>query len=143
VEWRLDPSPAPVRHHPGNLGLAFRNLADNARRAAGEGGWIRISSEALEGPADDGFQVPPGRWVHIGFQDSGPGIPPEVLPRIFDPYFSTRERGSERGLGLGLALCQAIVGSHQGAISAEARPGEGARFHVLLPVAGQCDPDRP
>ena len=64
---------------------------------------------------------------------AGPGIAPEVLPRIFDAYFSTKPRGNIRGLGLGLSLCLAIVRKHRGLVTATSTPGAGAEFKVLLP----------
>jgi signal transduction histidine kinase len=78
--------------------------------------------------------LPQGRYLHLLFQDTGRGIAPEDLPLVFEPYFTTKTRGSDRGTGLGLALCEAIIRSHRGAIQAESRPGEGAAFQLYLPV---------
>jgi CheY-like chemotaxis protein len=64
-------------------------------------------------------------------RDQGHGIEPELLPRIFDPYFTTKENGS----GLGLASCHAIVKNHGGRITVESKPGEGTVFHLLIPAA--------
>jgi signal transduction histidine kinase len=75
--------------------------------------------------------------MHITFQDTGAGIPQEILPKIFDPYFSTKERGSQKGIGLGLALCHTILAEHNGMISAESHIGEGGTFHIYLPIAIQ------
>jgi signal transduction histidine kinase len=64
--------------------------------------------------------------------DTGPGIPPEVRPHIFDPFFSGREAG--RGLGLGLSKAWRIVTLHGGTLTVESEPGAGARFSILLPA---------
>jgi len=73
----------------------------------------------------------PGRYVRLGVQDSGSGIPPEVLARIFDPYFTTKDKGS----GLGLAISYSIVQAHGGAITVESEVGVGSLFTVYLPAS--------
>ncbi len=70
--------------------------------------------------------------VMLEVEDSGPGMPPEVLPRIFDPFFTTKDVG--RGTGLGLSITYGIVERHQGHITAESQPGQGARFRLSLPL---------
>jgi signal transduction histidine kinase len=69
--------------------------------------------------------------VHIDVGDTGVGIPPEVLPQIFDPFFSTKE--TEKGVGLGLAVVYGIVQRHGGRIEVESEVGQGAIFHLRLP----------
>jgi signal transduction histidine kinase len=110
------------------------NLATNALQAMREkGGELRFQAAAAErgalpaGPAG----ALPGRYLSLRVEDSGPGIPPEILDRIFEPFFSTR--GSE-GTGLGLSVVHGIVKEHGGQISVSDRPGGGAAFVLLLPV---------
>ncbi len=93
------------------------NLALNALQVMPAGGTLTLGAEAARDR------------VALTVSDTGPGIPPDVLPRIFDPYFTTRPGG----LGLGLTIARRIVEAHGGAIEVESRPGEGARFRVLLP----------
>jgi signal transduction histidine kinase len=72
----------------------------------------------------------------IRISDTGHGIRPEHLPRIFDPTFTTKiDRGTVRGVGLGLFTAQAVVQAHQGKIEVESRPGLGTTFSVLLPAS--------
>jgi two-component system, NtrC family, sensor kinase len=71
--------------------------------------------------------------VSVIFQDDGPGIPPDILPNIFDPFYTTKRPG--RGTGLGLSICKAILREHNGNIEAASGPGGGAVFTVTLPVA--------
>jgi signal transduction histidine kinase len=80
-----------------------------------------------------------GRRAHMSFQDEGPGIPPESLSTIFQPRVqlhssSTRRRTRPRGAGLGLSIARDIVEAHGGRIWAESQPGQGATFHVALPI---------
>ncbi|MFO0589808.1 MAG: response regulator [Polyangiaceae bacterium] len=107
-----------------------RQLGTNAREAMPNGGALRVTIEVTEGlsPAD-----PPR--VHMAFQDTGRGVAEEDLARIFDPYFTTKPRGSQRGTGLGLSVVQALLQRYGGAISVTSKEGEGATFDVWLPVA--------
>ncbi|MBP7529179.1 MAG: response regulator, partial [Syntrophorhabdaceae bacterium] len=73
-----------------------------------------------------------GRYIHICITDNGIGIPEEHLDRVFDPYFTTKQKGS----GLGLAICYSVIKNHQGHITVESTLGVGSTFHIYLPV---CD----
>lgn len=97
------------------------NLLLNAAQATPPGG--RLTNVSVRcSPENDG-------WARLEVEDDGPGIAPQDLPRLFTPFFTTKERGT----GLGLATVQSIVDAHHGSISAEGRPGGGARFLVRLP----------
>ncbi len=128
-----------VPHDPGLLGRAFEQLAQNAHEATGGSGVLSVAAtrrNLVEG------EVPPlvaGEYLELTFEDSGPGIRPEILPRIFDPYFSTKPRGAVRGMGLGLSLCLAIVRKHRGHVTASSPEGRGALFTVLLPTFAPPD----
>jgi CheY-like chemotaxis protein len=82
----------------------IHNLVMNAREAMPDGGTITISAKNMNITPSDGIPLPPGKYVRIGVADTGFGIPPENLERVFDPYFTTKEMGSEKGMGLGLAV---------------------------------------
>lgn len=112
------------------------HLALNARDAMPTGGMLRIAARPRTISPDDNLPLLPGDYMHLTFSDTGRGIAPENLPKIFYPYFTTKRMGSRKGTGLGLALCQTIIGRHAGMISAESSQGEGATFHIYLPVAG-------
>ena len=121
-----------VQHNPAKLAQVLRNLAENAREAMPEGGTLRISTE-IHSPAG----AEPS--YRIGFQDSGRGIAAEHLPLVFEPYFSTKEKCSQRGTGLGLALCEAIVRAHGGTITAQSPDGGGATFIIDLPLPSSAE----
>ncbi len=96
---------------------AFLNIIQNAMEAMGTGGTIDVITRT-EGP-----------WIVIDFSDSGPGMPPEQVDKIFTPFFTTKSGGT----GLGLSITQHIVTEHKGEITCESRAGQGTRFSVKLP----------
>ena len=110
------------------------NLVINAREAMPRGGALQVSASATALTAANDLCLPPGDYLHVLFEDTGVGIHPDNLPKIFDPYFSTKEMGCLKGTGLGLALCYSIIKNHHGQILAESRPGKGTRIHIYLPV---------
>ncbi|MCS7023710.1 MAG: ATP-binding protein [Bryobacteraceae bacterium] len=103
----------------------FVNLLRNALHAVSPKGHIRVSSAELQ---ENGKH-----WIRITVDDDGPGIPPEVLPGIFDAFVTTRL--DSKGTGLGLTVSEGIVRQHGGSIAASNREGGGARLEVLLPAA--------
>lgn len=115
----------------GQLSQVVQNLVINASQAMPDGGTITIRGRnrlLAEGQAGS---LPTGEYIEILFEDHGIGIPAEDLPRIFDPYFSSKINGS----GLGLAISYSIIQKHGGLISASSRPGIGTTFTILLPVS--------
>jgi signal transduction histidine kinase len=101
------------------------NVLQNGLEAAGEGGWVSISA----GRADDGRDE-----AVITIADSGPGISAELRHRIFNPFFTTRDKGT----GLGLAIVHQLVEAHGGSITAGADPAGGAEFTLCLPLAAEA-----
>lgn len=117
----------------------FVNLAVNAEDAMPDGGSIHVSASRDEGRTAYPFGVvPPGKFLHLTFSDTGTGIPADLMPHIFEPLFTTKR---SRGTGLGLALVQQLVSTHGGVIFAESRIGEGTTFHVFLQESGAGEPD--
>jgi CheY-like chemotaxis protein len=116
----------PVSGNEARLGQVFLNLIVNAAQALAEGhaeqNEIRVTTR-LE-----------GERVIVEVKDTGAGIPPEIIGRIFDAFFTTKAVGV--GTGLGLAICQRIVTDMCGELTVESRVGEGTTFRVALPVAG-------
>jgi CheY-like chemotaxis protein len=86
-------------------------------------------------------QVDAGRWIEVSVADSGSGIAPDLLERIFEPFTSSKEVG--RGSGMGLAMVHGIVHDHGGHVLVETAPGAGSVFRVLLPPATGAAPDAP
>jgi signal transduction histidine kinase len=113
-----------VSGDPHQLMQVFLNLVLNAEQAIREArdrGTLRIRVARASSS------------VTVVFQDDGPGIAPEILPNIFDPFYTTKRPG--RGTGLGLSICKAILREHGGNVEAASAPGGGAVFTVSLPIA--------
>jgi PAS domain S-box-containing protein len=122
-----------VEADPGQIGQVFQNLVINAIQAMPTGGLIKIRGENLEVAAGSELPLETGRYVKISIQDEGIGISAELLPRIFEPYFTTKQKGS----GLGLATSYSIIKNHNGHISVESELGIGTMFKVYLPASDQ------
>jgi len=123
----------PVLGNEGGLAQVFLNLLINAAQAIPEG----AASQHRIGLA----VRQRGDWILATVSDSGSGIDPEHMERLFDPFHTTKAKGT--GSGLGLAICQRIVSEHGGEIQVESTPGRGSRFTVRLPVLGaDLDPEQ-
>jgi len=128
----------PAEVDPEQIRQALHNVILNAREALSGGGRIEVRAENRVVAADSAAQKA-GEYVRISVEDNGPGIPPEILPKIFDPYFTTKPGGS----GLGLATAYAIVSRHQGHLGVESVPGVRTRFTIDLPAAPSSVPESP
>ncbi|MEK9506296.1 PAS domain S-box protein [Gaopeijia maritima] len=128
--WRLAGDPTQVHQ-------VLLNLFVNARDAmAGGGGTLGVSAENLEIDEQYSTAIPnarPGRYVCISVEDTGAGIPGEIIDQIFDPFFTTKEVGG--GTGLGLSTVDAIVRSHGGFVNVYSEPHQGTKFRVYLPAS--------
>ena len=120
----------------GQIGQVIRNMVLNAREAMPEGGVVSVRAENVVLGPQENPSLPPGDYVRVSIADQGGGIAKEVLPKIFDPYFSTKQRGNQKGMGLGLTICHTVIQKHGGAIAVESEPGVGTTFHLHLPAPG-------
>ena len=129
-----------VKVDEGQIGQVIRNLVLNAREAMEEGGRISITAENAVLTLPNSFSLPPGDYLTVRFSDQGKSIPEEILPKIFDPYFSTKQRGVQKGMGLGLTICQSIIQKHGGTIDVKSLSGEGTTFQIYLPAFREAIP---
>jgi len=120
IETAFDPSLTMVAGDEGQLSQVFLNLGINALQAMPDGGALVVRSKLDRG------------WAEVAVEDSGQGIEADIVPHIFDPYFTTRARG----VGLGLAIAHRIVEGHQGTMDVETTAGKGTTMIVRLPLAG-------
>jgi PAS domain S-box-containing protein len=121
----------PVEVDKGQVNQAFGNLIINAAQAMPGGGTINVSANNLVPGKDTGLPLAERKYVKIAIKDHGTGIPPDLLEKIFDPYFSTKSRGS----GLGLTSAYSIIKKHEGYIHVESQPGKGSLFTVYIPAS--------
>ena len=132
IDERIDPGMPPVTGDAGALTMCVRNLVSNALKYGKDGGRIEIAARK------DGGQRPPG--VAVTVADRGPGIDPEDLARIFEPFFRGRQAVASRahGTGLGLSLVKRIVEDHGGSVTVKSAPGQGSAFTMHLPASRQA-----
>jgi PAS domain S-box-containing protein len=125
IETAFSPTPLVVNGDATLLTQVALNLILNALQAMSHGGRLILSAQRVPAPN------PGPRWAEIVFSDTGEGIAPALQSKIFDPFYTTRQRGT----GLGLAIVHAIVAMHGGTIDVTSTPGKGTRFTIRLPLA--------
>ncbi|MBC8318679.1 MAG: PAS domain S-box protein [Desulfobulbaceae bacterium] len=125
-----------VNADSGQIGQVIKNLIINAKQAMPEGGKIQINCSNIEDAAAESLlSIHDGKFVCIRIQDTGIGIPKEIIDKIFDPYYTTKQQGS----GLGLAVCHSIINKHDGHISVQSSPGKGTTFTIYLPAVSSTE----
>ncbi|HWB60204.1 MAG TPA: ATP-binding protein, partial [Chthoniobacteraceae bacterium] len=132
-EIRIPATLWPVDIDSGQISQVVANLVLNAEQAMPAGGTVRVCSENFTLAQEDATlsYLRPGRFVKITVQDEGIGIPQEYIKKIFDPYFTTKPKGS----GLGLATAYSIIKSHDGMITVDSAAGTGSTFSIYLPAS--------
>ena len=141
IDAQIDPQLPQVLADATQIHQVVMNLAANASAAMAHGPGslrVRCSDVELDASAAADAGVKPGRFVCLTIEDTGCGMPPEVLERIFDPFFTTKGPGD--GTGLGLSVVHGIVVAHEGAIQVESRVGVGTSFRIYFPA---LDVERP
>jgi signal transduction histidine kinase len=134
VTMHIEPRLPLIKADPHQLGQLFSNLVINSLEALGGKGTIGITASLgteYEEPSAGPGERAPGATLVIEVADDGPGVPPEAIERIFNPFFTTKPQGS----GLGLAIVRKIVDAHNGHIDVASAPDQGTRFRVTLPVS--------
>ena len=134
----------PVNFDGAQMRIVFQNLLINSVESMPQGGTLTLGAENHLISQDifniNYFKSPGcGRFVKVEIKDTGSGIPEQVLPKIFDPYFSTKQRGVQKGMGLGLAVVSSILENHGGTISIDSNEKTGTRVTLLIPA---YDPKR-
>lgn len=127
---------------PTQIHQMLLNLCVNARDAMPNGGALNVSAENVS--LDEQYAVlnpeaKPGPYILITVEDTGTGIPPEIIDKIFDPFFTTKQVG--KGTGLGLSTSQAIIKSHGGFLRVHSEPGKGTKFEIFLPSQSGASPE--
>ncbi|MBZ5521738.1 MAG: PAS domain S-box protein [Acidobacteriia bacterium] len=150
---RTGRDPGYVKADPGQIEQVVMNLIVNARDALTQGGQVVIETSSLEINDEnlaDHRPVPTGSYITLSVSDTGCGIKPEIMPHIFEPFYTTKEQG--RGTGLGLSIVYGIIQQSDGHIRVASEPGSGTTFTIYLPCtnghpakiaegAGECIAD--
>jgi len=139
ISQAIDEKPAVLEADPTQIHQVLINLCSNAADAMSDnGGTLKVSLESLDlNKETAGFDpdLSAGRFIKITIRDTGEGIAPENLNRIFDPYFTTKP--VDKGTGLGLSVAHGIVKSHGGSLQVRSQPGHGSVFEIYFPAAVQ------
>ena len=123
----------PVEADGGQISQVIHNIILNADQAMPRGGIINIRCENVIIGSGDPIPLKSGKYIRISIEDSGIGIQEEYIPKIFDPYFTTKQKGS----GLGLATAYSIVKRHDGLVTVESKLGVGTTFNIYLPATAK------
>ncbi len=135
VEYEVEDGIWGTEIDSGQISQVVNNLITNARQAMSDAGIIRVKIENILVVPEEYPDLQSGYYVKVSVQDQGGGIDPEILPRIFEPYFTSKEAGS----GLGLATSYSIVANHEGRIEVDSQPGIGSTFAFFLPATGELE----
>jgi len=119
----------------------IRNIVVNAKEAMDDNGQLKVSCENIDIPQEGLLTLNQGKYIKISFEDQGCGISKENMEKIFDPYFSTKDMGVDKGQGLGLTISYSIVQKHGGLITVESEQDIGSTFLVYLPAIPVNEPD--
>ena len=125
------------------IGQVIRNIVLNAREAMPDGGLVSVKAENVELREASDLSLPAGNYVKVSITDQGGGIPGEILPMIFDPYFSTKQRGDQKGMGLGLTICHSVIQKHGGSITADSKTSKGTTIQIYLPALRKGKEEEP
>lgn len=129
----------PLEIDGGQIGQVINNLVLNADQSMPGGGELTIRAENTVLSSQNNWSLPAGRYVHVSIQDQGVGISRDHLNNIFDPYFSTKQKGS----GLGLTIAYSIIDKHNGRLTVVSELGVGSVFSLYLPAAREKDRQEP
>jgi two-component system cell cycle sensor histidine kinase/response regulator CckA len=133
-DYAFSDDPGPVLADERHIRQVIHNIVVNAKEAMPRGGVIKIGAANVTLAAGDTIPLPTGDYVKVSIEDQGIGIEEENLPKIFDPYFTAKGMGSDKGMGLGLAVAFSIVQRHNGHIAVESIPDKGTTVNIYLPV---------
>lgn len=132
-EFHLPPDVWLVEVDEGQINQVVNNMLINAVQAMPDGGTVQVRAMNIVVSDVEGLPLKSGKYVKISIVDEGTGIPQEHIDKIFDPYFTTKKRGS----GLGLATCYSVIKKHDGYINVKSDVGVGTTFDLYLPVSGR------
>ena len=136
IETDLDQNLMNIKAGSSQILRVISNLISNARDAMQNKGYLFIKTENYYVDEVSGKfgRVPKGEYVKVTITDTGCGIPEDVLPKIFDPFYTTKTSDRRRGSGLGLSVVNAVIEDHGGYIDIQTKPGQGTSFYLYFPI---------
>jgi signal transduction histidine kinase/ActR/RegA family two-component response regulator len=141
IDFDIDNSSGPIKGDPTQIHQIIMNLCTNAYHAMQEtGGKLEVKLKEIEVSYQQSMErvgMKVGKHLELTVKDSGHGMDPQVMERIFEPYYTTKEQG--KGTGLGLSVIHGIVKNHGGDITVTSQPGKGSIFKVFLPVIDEYE----
>lgn len=120
----------------------FQNILLNAVEAMNGRGFLTVNLTDVDGKEESertSQPIPEGNFIRVTISDTGTGIDQQVLEQVFDPYFSTKQKGVQKGMGLGLTIAHAIVKKHGGVVRLDSTPGHGCTARIYLPIGRQLN----
>ena len=135
VEVSLPDDLWPANFDELQINQVMYSLISNAKEAIKEEGVIRIMAENIIITPLNQYQISAGKYVKVSVEDNGIGIPEEIIENIFDPYFSSKDMGNQKGMGMSLSICYSIIKKHRGNIGVRSRVGTGTTFYFFLPAS--------
>lgn len=138
IDLYLAPDLHSIIADPSQINQLVMNLAINAKEAIRDHGHLRIETKNVDLGHDETKSYPgvtPGHYVMLSISDTGDGMNEQTLTRMFEPFFSTKQRGTDRGTGMGLAVVKGITEEHKGCITCESEPGKGTLFKLFFPAS--------
>ena len=142
VKFNIEPELTLISADPTQIHQVLMNLCVNARDAMPTGGTLTMTAKNVsldENYAQMSLEAEAGSYIVVTVTDTGTGMPPEVVKRIFDPFYTTKEVG--KGTGLGLATALTIVKSHGGFVNVYSEPNKGTRFSIYFPASVSAEAD--
>ncbi|MBW2358928.1 MAG: PAS domain S-box protein [Deltaproteobacteria bacterium] len=125
----------PVKIDESQIGQAIYNVVVNSMEAMPEGGTLRVGADNVRIDPENDITPKEVKYLRISIEDHGTGVPEGILGKIFDPYFSTKEMGAQKGMGLGLSISHSIIKRHGGVIDVVSQLGVGTTCFMYLPAS--------
>jgi PAS domain S-box-containing protein len=134
TEWKVADDLPEVKIDETQICQVIHNIVINAREAMPQGGTLYIEADKTFLRPDNVLSLFEETYVRLIFRDEGPGISAEDLPRVFDPYFTTKDKGTTKGMGLGLSICYSIIKQHGGHILIDSKESIGTTVTIYIPA---------
>lgn len=135
VEWKIENDLPKVNIDENQISQVIYNIVMNALEAMAQSGKLFVEADEVGFIPNNALLLKEGSYIRLIFRDQGPGIRGEHISKLFDPYFSTKQMGNQKGMGLGLPICYSIMKKHNGHIQIDSHEGFGTSVTLYIPAA--------